>query len=253
MTAYVDSSPPQAEAAGAGHTAGAETQIMADVGAGRIAAAFASLGAAATHVAVAPSHFTDWPLSGVFFFATAAFQAGWALAVLRGASRRAMKAGLLVNAGTLLIWAISRTAGFPVGPHANVPEQVDRVDLTTVAFEAIIFLLALWSFRARHTRGFRSSFSAATMIGIVGAGVTAFAMPAVELAGSHGHGHGHEVTDESVPHSHGSDEEDPAVPDGSVGGTTNSPSPAGGTPELRQSPQPAPSHSHAPGTAPHDD
>ncbi|OHV73042.1 hypothetical protein [Pseudofrankia sp. BMG5.36] len=226
---------------------------MTDVGACTIVAAFASLGAAATHFAVAPSHFTSWPLSGVFFLATAAFQTGWALAVLRGASPRTMKAGLLVNAGAILLWALSRTAGFPVGPHANVPEQVDRVDLTTVAFEVAVCLLALWSFRARHARGFRSSFSAAVMIGVVGAGVTGFAMPAVELAGSHGHSHGPEVTDESVPHSHGSDEEDPAVPHGSVGGTTNSPPPAGNTPEQGQSPQPAPSHSHAPGTAPHDD
>nr|MDT0665729.1 hypothetical protein [Micromonospora sp. DSM 115978] len=117
---------------------------MNDLGAPKIVASFASLGAAVTHVAVAPAHFGTWPLSGVFFFATAAFQAGWAFAVMRGAGSRTTTAGLLVNAGSIGLWALSRTVGLPVGPHAGVPEQVDRVDLTTVAFEAVVCVLALW-------------------------------------------------------------------------------------------------------------
>ncbi|WP_248831495.1 hypothetical protein [Frankia sp. Mgl5] len=233
----------------------AETRIMADIGARRIVAAFASLGAAATHAAVAPSHFTSWPLSGVFFFATAVFQAGWALAVMRSAGRRTVATGLLVNAGVILVWVLSRTAGFPAGPHAGVPEQVDRVDLTAVAFQIVVCVLALWSLRARPARGFRSSFSAAAVIGAVGAGVTGFTLPAVELAGSHGHGdsHGHEMTDESVPHSHSSGDDPPELPHDSVGGTTG-PSPAAGETREQELPSPpAPNHPHPPGTAPHDD
>ncbi|WP_131767018.1 hypothetical protein [Candidatus Protofrankia californiensis] len=224
---------------------------MTDIGADRIVAAFASLGAAVTHVAVAPSHFGDWPLSGVFFFATAIVQAGWALAVMRGGGWRTMVAGLLVNAGAFLLWAVSRTSGLPVGPHAGMPEQVDRVDLTTVAFEVAVCVLALWCLWSRHSRGFRSSFSAAVVIGTAGAGVAGLAVPAVELAGSHSHGH--EMTDESAPHSHGPDEEHPATPHGGEGGTTHTPPPTGATIAPEQPSQPAPSHTHAPGAAPHDD
>jgi hypothetical protein len=225
---------------------------MTDVGAGGIAAAFASLGAAATHLAVAPGHFADWPASGVFFFTVAAFQAGWALAAMRAAGPPAMVAGLLVNAGSILLWALSRTAGLPAGPHPGVPEQVDRVDLTTVAFEAVVCLLALWSLRARHARGFRSSFSAAVVIGTVSAGVAGFTMPAVELAGSHSHSHGG-VADEPAPHSHDPGHEMPAGTPGTGGGTAGSPPPAEGTRGAEQPAQPAPGHTHAPGTAPHDD
>ncbi|WP_018639045.1 hypothetical protein [Parafrankia elaeagni] len=226
---------------------------MTDLGAGRITASFASLGAAATHLAVAPSHFGDWPLSGVFFFATAIFQVGWALAVMRTASLPTMAAGLLVNTGSILLWAVSRTSGLPVGPHSGLPEQVDRVDLTTVAFEAAVCVLVLWSLWSRHTRGFRSSFSAAVVIGAAGAGVTGLALPAVELAGSHSHGHGHEVTEESVPHPHSDGEEHPATPAGGEGGVTPTPPVAGESREPEQQPQPTSGHAHSPGTAPHDD
>ncbi|MCK9899296.1 hypothetical protein MXD63_04275 [Frankia sp. Cpl3] len=233
----------------------AEPRIMTDIGAGRIMAAFASLGAAATHLAVAPSHFGDWPLSGVFFFATAIFQVGWALAVMRTAGLPTMAAGLLVNTGSILLWAVSRTSGLPVGPHSGMPEQVDRVDLTTVAFEAAVCVLVLWGLWSRHTRGFRSSFSAAVVIGAAGAGAAGLALPAVELAGSHSHGHGHEVAEESVPHPHGQGEEHPTTPHGGEGGTTPTPPPpvAGESGEPEQPPQPTSGHAHSPGTAPHDD
>ncbi|WP_018504940.1 hypothetical protein [Parafrankia discariae] len=225
---------------------------MDDTGAGRILAAFSSLGAAATHAAVAPGHFGSWPLSGLFFYATALFQAGWALAVMRGAGRRTMVAGLLVNVGSILVWAISRTSGLPVGPHAGMPEQVDRVDLTTIAFEVAVSLLVPWCLWSRHARGFRSSFSAAVVIGAAGAGIAGLAMPAVELAGSHSHSHG-TTTDESVPHSHSPGEEHPATPNGGEGGTPPTPLPVGETGEPAQPPRPASSHTHPPGTAPHDD
>ncbi|KPM57659.1 hypothetical protein ACG83_03335 [Frankia sp. R43] len=224
---------------------------MDDTGAGRILAAFASLGAAATHAAVAPSHFGSWPLSGVFFIATAIFQAGWALPALRQAGRRTMAAGLLVNAGSILLWLVSRTSGLPVGPHAGLPEQVDRVDLTTVSFEAVVCVVALWELWSRHARGFRSSFSAAVVIGAAGAGVTGLAIPAVELAGSHSHSH--PTTDESVPHSHGQDGEHPATPTPGGGDGVPPTSPAVGETGEPERPRPASSHTHAPGTAPHND
>ncbi|WP_311983953.1 hypothetical protein [Parafrankia sp. CH37] len=247
-----------ADAARAGRRRQTEARIMDDTGADRILAAFASLGAAATHAAVAPSHFGSWPLSGVFFIAAAIFQASWALPALRQAGRRTMAAGLLVNAGSILLWLVSRTSGLPIGPHAGLPEQVDRVDLTTVAFEAVVCVVALWELWSRHARGFRSSFSAAVVIGAAGAGVTGLAIPAVELAGSHSHSHGHGTTDESVPHSHGQGGEHPATPtptptpDGGDGGAPPA-SPAVGETGEPERPRPASSHTHAPGTAPHDD
>ena len=40
-----------------------------------------------------------------------------------------LAAGIIVNLGALALWAVSRTAGAPFGPHAGEPEVVQGADL----------------------------------------------------------------------------------------------------------------------------
>ncbi|MCH0542346.1 hypothetical protein I3F58_22895 [Streptomyces sp. MUM 203J] len=175
-----------------------ETRVLADVGAGRVVAAFASLGAAAIHVASAADHYAEWWLAGVFFYAVGAFQAGWAMAALWASGRGVMLLGLLANAGVIAMWAVSRTTGIPVGPGAGVPEEITRVGVTAVAFELVICLVAVWRLWRRASRGFASSLQAVLLVGAAGAAVTGMTLPAVEGAMSHSHSHG--TAEESAPH-----------------------------------------------------
>lgn len=196
------------------------TRSAVDPGAGRVVAAFASLGAAAIHFAAAPDHYAEWWPAGVFFYAVGAFQAGWAVAVLRFSGPFLMVAGLVANAGVIAVWAVSRTAGMPVGPGAGLPEEITVADTTTVAFEAVIGLVAAWKLRGSTSRGFVSPFRAVALAGVTGAAVTGLTVPAVQGALSHSHHHG--PADETAPHGHGEDDEHEGGgagrPDGRTGG-----------------------------------
>jgi hypothetical protein len=48
-----------------------------------------------------------------------------------------------VNAAAVALWVVSRTSGFPVGPHANQSEAITLVDGATAAAEALVVLLTL--------------------------------------------------------------------------------------------------------------
>jgi hypothetical protein len=48
-----------------------------------------------------------------------------------------------VSLAAIALWALSRTAGLPVGPEAGEPEPVGRADLAAVALEAATVLAAI--------------------------------------------------------------------------------------------------------------
>ncbi|WP_432124116.1 hypothetical protein [Streptomyces sp. C10-9-1] len=224
-----------------------ETRGAADPGAGPVIASFASLGAAAVHVAAAPDHFGEWWAAGVFFYAVGAFQALWAVAVLRFPGPALMAAGLVANAGVMAVWALSRTAGMPFGPGAGLPEEVTGADAATVAFEAVVGLVAAFGLRGSASRGFASPFAAVAVAGAAGALVTGLTVPAVQSALSHSHGHGHGPADGSTPHGHS--EEDghgggsPEQPDGHPSAAPGDGSAQGG---ASASAAPAPRDADAP-------
>ncbi len=99
-----------------------------------IAAALLSAGAAAIHASVAGPHFDEGALYGLLFVATALFQAGWAALVL-APSVRLLGAGVVVNAGVIGAWAVSRTFGLPYGPEPWTAEPVAPLDLAATSFE----------------------------------------------------------------------------------------------------------------------
>ncbi|MFH0243933.1 hypothetical protein ACGRHY_16240 [Streptomyces sp. HK10] len=170
------------------------------VGADRVLAAFASLGAAAIHVAAAADHYDQWWVSGLFFYAAGIFQAGWSVVALRTAHPAGMVVGLLANVAVIATWAVSRTAGVPVGPGAGVPEHIGRAGITAVAFEAVVCLVAVRYVRRRVARGLASPLRAVVLAGVAASAVTGLTVPAVESAVSHSHGTAEEP---SAPHGHG--------------------------------------------------
>ena len=103
-----------------------------------IAAPGLSLGAAAIHLAAAPSHYVELGDLGAGFLAAAVLQAAWARSILGGATRRTIVSGSRSTRRSSCAWLVSRTIGLPVGPTPGVAEPVGLPDGARVAFEVLI-------------------------------------------------------------------------------------------------------------------
>lgn len=109
---------------------------------GQLTLATLSAGAAGIHAWVIPEHVQEYRLFGAFFAAVAVGQAAWALAVLRCPSWPVRRAGIVLSAGLLALWALSRTAGLPVGPEAWATEPAGLLDITAGVAELGIIVAA---------------------------------------------------------------------------------------------------------------
>lgn len=132
-------------------------------------AALASLGAAAIHFAVVPTHWQEWMPAGVFFTSIALFQLLWARLVLARTSTPVLAAGIMLNLGAIALWAVSRTAGAPFGPHAGEAEMVQAADLCALLLQIYVVMGASWVWY----RGLRGQLvpvfgSAVVLMGAVG-------------------------------------------------------------------------------------
>jgi hypothetical protein len=92
------------------------------------------LGAAAVHLAIAPSNFRESTLLGAAALGSAGLQIGLAGAVVAFPTRWVLRATALTSLALIVVWAVSRTAG-----HA---EAVTFADGVTVALEAVAAVLA---------------------------------------------------------------------------------------------------------------
>jgi hypothetical protein len=106
------------------------------------------------HSAQIQGHFEQYWLYGVFFAVAACLQATWSLLVYRDPlNRRVLVAGAVGNAALIVIWAISRTVGVPVGPQGWHPEATGVIDVLSKLDElAAIVLIAAVLGRLRGTR-----------------------------------------------------------------------------------------------------
>ncbi|MGK2865600.1 MAG: hypothetical protein ACSLFA_02980 [Mycobacterium sp.] len=180
-------------------------------------AALASLGAAVVHFAVVPAHWQEWPLSGLFFAALALLQLMWARVVLVRTTTPVLAAGILLNVGAVALWALSRTAGAPFGPHAGQPELVQGADLCALLLQIYIVMGAGWIwYRGLQGAPISALTSAGVLLGAVSIVVLASTVGVVsgQRHGDHhgpaeagaGH-HGTEAGHTEDPHGH---EPDPA-------------------------------------------
>ncbi len=133
--------------------------------------AILSVVGAGIHLYVAPEHFEEWWAFGWFFLVVAAAQVATALLVLWGRALMLIVAAIVANAGTVLVWVVSRTDGLPIGPpvldmtggladptkggygtHAvGLPEPVGVLDLTATVCELLV-LAALCALLPRAWR-----------------------------------------------------------------------------------------------------
>ena len=150
-------------------------------------AALASFGAAVIHFAVVPAHWQEWKLAGVFFAGLALFQLIWAGMVLTRTTTGVLAAGILLNVGAVTLWAVSRTAGAPFGPHAGEAELVQAADLCALLLQSYVVMGAGWVWHRRHQGEPIPAFANAVVLLGVG-GVVALASTVGAASGlRHGH------------------------------------------------------------------
>lgn len=112
----------------------------------RFLAVTSTLAAAAVHVAVFPAHLRESVLLGAFFCALASAQVVWALMLTHRATHGRLVAGLLANLLTVVLWALTRTLGLPLGLLPG-REPVGAWDLAAVTWELVVVACCLAGLR----------------------------------------------------------------------------------------------------------
>ena len=163
--------------------------------AGMLAAGL-SLGAAAIHFAVIGEHFAEYPPYGIAFAAFAWFQVGWAIVYLVARSDSIALVAIAVNAGALVVWAVSRVVGLPIGAHPGELEPVGPLDLAAGALEAGLIAVLAWDLgvRAIRLRPALPAAGATVVVGSVALVVVLLTSAAFAVSGGDSHGAaGHEA------------------------------------------------------------
>ncbi len=167
------------------------------------------VGAAAIHLAMAPSHLGESMVEGTGFLVSAWIQLGLAVALVVRPTRWALGATIATSVVLIAAWALSRTLGLPFGEHAWHAESVSLVDGATVALEATAVVVAASLLLGRGRWITRSTgVAAAGVVGALALTSAAIASPAARdhAAGSHGDhaGAGHAASAEGAAgHDHG--------------------------------------------------
>ncbi|HLM50785.1 MAG TPA: hypothetical protein VK279_09575 [Solirubrobacteraceae bacterium] len=134
-----------------------------------------SITAGLVHAVVVPDHAGEGLAHGAFFVAAAAFQLGWAAALLgRVAVRATLRVGIAGNLAIVAVWALSRTVGVPVGPDAWTPEAVGALDLLATYDELLLaagsalLLAGTDAWRLKVVRGMALVLAVATLTALFG-------------------------------------------------------------------------------------
>jgi len=177
-----------------------------------------ALGAGVIHFAVSGEHYSLSWLHGSFFAVIAWLQVAWAVGVVLRPTRRLLIAGVVLNAGIIGVWVMSRVWGVPVGPDAWTPESITLADALSSAFEAgiVFFSLvvlvrpALAQHRLRPTLAYPGVFAAALGVAVVSSMAVAPAFASTDhnhgdaaAADGHTHGAAADSSGAAAGHSHG--------------------------------------------------
>jgi hypothetical protein len=102
-------------------------------------AGFASLGAGLIHLAVVQEHFDEWWLYGTFFLAVGIAQIVWAVVALAKDAPPWRLLTAWCNFAIVVLWAVTRTTGLPIGPEPGQAEAVGRADVLCCVLELVVF------------------------------------------------------------------------------------------------------------------
>jgi hypothetical protein len=100
--------------------------------------AVVSVAAAVIHFAVAGSHFQEYWVFGVIMLVVAWLQLAWAIGAVARPGRPLLWVGAVVNAGVIVVYIVTRTAGDIIGPTPHAVEPFGFGDGLCTVLEAII-------------------------------------------------------------------------------------------------------------------
>ncbi|MET0726750.1 MAG: hypothetical protein ABWZ76_00460 [Acidimicrobiales bacterium] len=168
----------------------------------RVLLAALSLGAASIHLAMVPSHASEWLAEGVGFALAGWFQVVTAIAVVARPSQLALRAACVLNVLFVAAWAWTRAVGAPFGPEADIPHAAGFVDITCVALELAIVVVAGVAL-VRPAAGSNLPESWCALVSVMPVGVLALAT--VAIVSPSAADHGHSATTAAGGHDHGHD------------------------------------------------
>jgi hypothetical protein len=167
----------------------------------RVLLATLSFAAGAIHLVMAPSHAGESTVEGVGFLIAGWLQIGLAAVLFTQASRFALRAAVVVNAGLIGVWVVSRVWGLPWGSHAWHPENVSSVDLTCVVIEGVLIVVAAALLMRPAFAGILNHASLLTGV-LVPIGVVALASGVLLSPSARNHAHGSHDEGTASGHSH---------------------------------------------------
>ena len=129
----------------------------------RVLLAALSAGAGAVHLVMAPIHASSSSLEAFAFAGAGWFQIIFAGVILARPSRPWLQAAIVANLAFIAVWAVSRTAGLPIGAHPGTAEAIDTIDLVTVSLQ--VLLVAMTGVALVHPRVLGDLPAAALAIG----------------------------------------------------------------------------------------
>ena len=165
------------------------------------AAAISSAMAGLIHVAAARNHEGDTVLLWMFVLCAAA-QLVWGGVVATRPTRRVLLAGVVLNGGAVIVWALTRTVGIPAIDALSEVEAVGRQDLGAAMFAAVSVASALLVL----LRPSGSRVLTLPWVAALGTFALVAALPSLSAAHVHEHGHGHHGHDELAAGAHGDHE-----------------------------------------------
>ena len=165
----------------------------------RIAAATASLGAAAVHASAIAGHTFHWVHLTAFVVMTV-FQAWWAYLILQSSAPRVLALGAAGHGAIAAVWLLSRTVGIPSFlPGGHEVEAVGLKDgIATALAVAVLVLIDVLSRRDLRSRLVRPSAAGAAVTAVV-AVVALATVPAVLSAGHVHEAGGHSHAEPTTP------------------------------------------------------
>lgn len=119
-------------------------------------AAAASAVAALVHLRVMPEHFRESWMYGTFFLGAALSQLGFAGWLVARPTRTLLRIGIGGNVAIVVLWAVTRTVGVPLGPGQGATEGIGELDLVATISEAVLVGAAVMALRP-HRRPRASS------------------------------------------------------------------------------------------------
>lgn len=98
-----------------------------------------SLAAGVIHLVASADHFAESVVAGSLMAAVGWFQMLWPASLLAAPSGRLLLVAGAVNAGTVIVWAASRTTGVPMLGDGGA-EPIGTLDLIATVFEVLVVL-----------------------------------------------------------------------------------------------------------------